>query len=191
VLSGLQIGWVPVAQGKQVAVVLIGFAFVSQLLASVFATLARDVVVATAMCVLALTWLVVGTVLLISPPGSTSDALGLLLVVSSTAMILVGLTAAATKVVPAIVFITAGVRFAFTAIYQLSDDSGWKTLSGWLGMALFFLAVYAAWALLLEGASKKTVLPLGRRGPGAAAVNGSMLEQFQHVPNEPGVRSQL
>src|SRR4051812_12999777 len=66
VLSGLQLGWVAPAESDQTAMVLIGFAFVSQLLAAIFALLARDGVVATAMCVLSLTWLVIGLVLFIS-----------------------------------------------------------------------------------------------------------------------------
>src|SRR3954454_4401576 len=39
-MAGLQLDWVPKEQGKHVALVLIGFAFVAQLLASIFATLA-------------------------------------------------------------------------------------------------------------------------------------------------------
>ena len=191
VLSGLQLGWVAVAESDQVALVLIGFAFVSQLIAAVFALLARDPVVATAMCVLSLTWLVTGLVLLTSQPGSTSDALGLMLAFSAVAMVLIALTASQSKVVPALVFLTAGIRFGLTAVYELSDADAWKTASGWAGLVLFGLAVYAAWALLVEGAMKKTVLPVGRRGPGALAVTGSLLEQVKDAPNEPGVRAQL
>src|SRR3954454_8933203 len=105
VLSGLQLGWVAIAEGKQVAVVLIAFAFVSQLIASIVATMARDGVVASAMAVLALTWLVTGFEIWIGRPGATSKALGLLLIVSCVAMALVGLTAMRTKVVPALVFL--------------------------------------------------------------------------------------
>jgi hypothetical protein len=36
-LAGLQLGWIPPEQGKSVALVLTGFAFVAQLFASVFA----------------------------------------------------------------------------------------------------------------------------------------------------------
>jgi hypothetical protein len=66
-----------------------------------------------------------------------------------------------------------------------------KTSSGVVGLALFALAVYAAWALLLEGTSKKTLLPLGRRGRGAIAVRGGLLEQGKEMSMEPGVRNQL
>ena len=93
VLSGLQLGWVPTDQSDQVALTLIAFAFISQFLAAIVATMARDGVVASAMAVLSLTWLVIGLVLWFGQPGTTSDALGLLLIVSRAAMALIGLTA--------------------------------------------------------------------------------------------------
>src|SRR3954467_1144411 len=191
VLSGLQLGWVAVAEGKQVAVAIIGFAFISQLIASIVATLARDGVVASAMTVLSLTWLVIGLELWIGQPGATSDALGLLLIVSCVTMALIGGTAATSKIAPALVFLTASLRFGLTAVYQLTDTSAWKTASGVVGLVLAALAIYTGWAFLVENAMKKTVLPLGRRGPGAIAMRGSLLEQIKHMPNEPGVRTQL
>jgi uncharacterized protein len=190
-LSGLQLGWMPVGQGRQVAVVLIGFAFAAQLIASIFAYLARDVVVSTAMGVLALSWLVIGLVLFTSPVGSTSKALGLLLVCSGTIMVLTSVTAALSKLVPALVFLLAGIRFVATGIYQLSAESAWKSASGVVGLFLAVLALYTAWAFQLEGALKKPVLPLGRRGQGSTAVHGSLFEQVKDISVEPGVRSQL
>jgi len=38
---------------------------------------------------------------------------------------------------------------------------------------------------------KKPVLPIGRRGSGAVAVHGSLIEQVGGVAIEPGVRTQL
>jgi uncharacterized protein len=191
VLAGSQLDWVSPDEGRQVGVILVGFAFVSQLLAAIISFLARDIVVSSAMTVLAVTWLVIGAVSYLGPPGSTSDALGLLLLVSSTAMLVIGLTASLSKLVPALVFLTASVRFALTGVYQLTDDSSWKTAAGLVGLFLAALAVYAASALLLEGAVKQTVLPLGRRDAGATALGGSLLEQLRDIEHEPGVRQQL
>jgi succinate-acetate transporter protein len=191
VLSGLQLGWVDQGQGKQVALVLIAFAFLAQLLAAVFSFLGRDGTVATAMSVLALTWLVVGLVLYTSPPGSTSDTLGLFLIFSGTAMTLTGLSASVSKLVPAAVFLLAAVRFLVTAGYELSGSTAWKTTAGVLGLLLFALALYAAWAAELEDALGRTLLPFGRRGKGKLAVHGSLLEQVKDVSTEPGVRTKL
>jgi succinate-acetate transporter protein len=189
--SGLQLGWVRPEQGRQVALIMIGFAFLAQALAAVVGLLARDGTAATAMATLALTWLVVGWVMDTSPPGTTSRALGLLLIFSGSAMTLIGLTAALSKLVPAAVFLVAALRFFSTAGYHLTGAAGWQRTAGVIGLVLFGLAMYAAWAANLEDAVGRTVLPLGRRGKGRLAVTGSLLEQTKEVVTEPGVREQL
>jgi uncharacterized protein len=189
--SGLQLGWVRPDQGHQVALIMIGFAFLAQALAAVVGLLARDGTAATAMATLALTWLVVGWVMNTSPPGTTSRALGLLLIFSGSAMTLIGLTAALSKLVPAAVFLVAALRFFSTAGYHLTGAAGWQRTAGVIGLILFGLAMYAAWAANLEDALGRTVLPIGRRGKGRLAVTGSLLEQTRDVVTEPGVREQL
>jgi uncharacterized protein len=159
--------------------------------AAVFCLLARDGVAATAMSVLALTWLVVGLVLLTSKPGSTSRALGLFLLVTGAAMVLTSLTAALSKLVPAVVFGLAALRFFATAGYEMSGLQVWKQVAGVLGVLLFAAALYAAWAAELEDAVGRTVLPLGRRGRGKIALDGGLLEQVTDVATRPGVRGQL
>jgi len=190
-MSGLQLGWVAPAEGKNVALALIGFAFVAQITAALFAMIARDGTVATAMGVLGLTWLVIGLTMYTSPPGSTSDALGLFLVFTAVAMALNALTSSLSKVVPALVFGTASLRFLLTAIYQMSGSDAWKKTSGVVGLVLFALAIYAAWASELEEATGKSVLPMGRRNKGRIAVDGSLFEQVRDAPNKPGVRTML
>jgi uncharacterized protein len=189
--SGLQLGWVRPDEGRQVALVMIGFAFLAQALAAVFGLLARDGTAATAMATLSLTWLVVGWVMDTSPPGTTSRALGLFLIFSGSAMTLIGLTAALSKLIPAAVFLVAALRFFATAGHHLSGAVGWQRTAGVIGLILFALAMYAAWAASLEDAIGRTVLPLGRRGKGKVAVTGSLLEQTKEVVTEPGVREQL
>jgi succinate-acetate transporter protein len=190
-LSGLQLGWVDQAQTRTVALALIGFVFGALLLAAVFSFLARDGTAATAMATLALAWLVVGMVLLIAEPGTTSSALGLFLLFVGTAMSLAASTAALTKLVPATVFAVAALRFFLTAGYELTAGAGWRTASGLVGLALFGLAMYAAWAAELEDALGRTILSLGRRGKGKTAVHGSLREQVNQIATKPGVRDQL
>jgi succinate-acetate transporter protein len=190
-VSGLQLGWVDQTEGKKVALVLVGFAFVAQLVAGVFSFLGRDGVAATAMLTLALAWLVVGGVLWTSKPGATSDVLGLFLLFTGAAMVLLAATAALSKLVPALVFATAAIRFLLTGVYELSAHHGWEDAAGVVGLLLFALAMYAAWASVFEDALGQTVLPLGRRGKGKTAIRGSLLEQVKDVATEPGVRTQL
>jgi hypothetical protein len=49
-----------------------------------------------------------------------------------------------------------------------------------VGLALALLALYAALALELEGSHRRTILPVGRRGPGRTAIG-----------DDPGVRPQM
>lgn len=191
VLSGLQLGWVDVAEGRTVALVLIAFAFGAQALAAVFAFLGRDGTVATAMSVLALTWLVIGLAMRDSPPGSTSKALGLFLLVAGVIMIFTGTAAALSKLVLAAVFVLAAIRFLVMGGYELTGGTGWERTAGWLGLLLCVLALYAALAAELEDAAGHPVLPFGRRNKGKLAVHGSLLEQVQGVATEPGVRTKL
>jgi len=190
-LTGLQLGWVSQVEGRHLALVLIGFVFLAQLLAAIFGFLGRDGTAATAMATLALTWLVVCLVLYTSTPGATSPGLGLFLLFAGTAMGLSGLTAALSKLVPAVVFLLASTRFFLTGGYHLTGGTGWKVAGGYVGILLFVVAVYAAWASELEDATGRTVLPLGRRGKGKVAVTGSLLEQVKDVTTEPGGREQL
>jgi len=191
VLSGLQLGWVPHTASGQVAIVLIAFAFPAQALTGVLGFLTRDGATATVMSVLALSWLVTGLVMLTSRPGSRSEALGLFLLLGAVAVAITGVTAGLTKLVMAGVLLTASARFLLTALFQLTGADGWKTASGLVGLVLAALAVYAAWAVELEDATGKTVLPTGRRGKGLVALHGSLYEQVRDVSGEPGVRCRL
>jgi len=191
VLSGLQLGWVPATASTQVGLILMAFAFPAQAITGLLSFYARDGAAATAMSILALSWLAMGLVTATTQPGGRSAALGLLLLLSSVAIALTGVTAATTKFVMALVLWTAGVRFLLTAVFHLSGGEAWKTASGVLGLALTVLAVYAAWASELEDATGKTVLPTGRRGKGLIALHGSLYEQVQDVSTEAGVRTKL
>lgn len=191
VVAGLQLGWVEPAEGKKVALCLLAFTVPLQFTAAVVGILARDGIAATGMGLLSGIWAAVGLVLFTSDPGSTSDALGLFLLVAAVAMWAPASAAAASKLVPALVLGTAGLRFLLTGIYELSADEGWEDAAGVVGLVLALLAAYAAYAAEYEDAFKHTVLPLGRRGKGALAVSGTYAQQVAELAKEPGVRQQL
>jgi succinate-acetate transporter protein len=178
-VSGLQLGWLATSQGTDVALVLIAFVFPLQLVTSVFGYLGRDVVAGTGMGVLAGTWLSVGLITLISPPGSTSDALGLFLLLAGLAMLVPAVASASGKLVATAVLGTTALRFACTGMYELTASKTWEDIAGVVGLVLCAVAVYAALAIALEEARRDTVLPTGRRGAGA------------DVGHEPGIRPQL
>ena len=191
VLSSFNLGLVPTSEAHTVALVMITFVFPLQGSAAIFGMLTRDGVAATAMAILSGTWLTVGLVMLTSPAGSTSDALGVLLIVSAICMLLPALGASLGKLVVTVVLSTAALRLATSAIYQLTASTTWQTITGWIGVILFLFAVYAALASLLENVQGRTVLPMGRRRKGRMAVEGGLTEQVIDVTHEPGVRAQL
>jgi uncharacterized protein len=190
-VSGLQLGWLKPADGQDVAIILIAFVFPLQLLASVFGYLARDVVAGTSMGLLAGTWLSIGLVTLTSPPGSTSDALGLFLLLAGAAMLVPAAASATGKVVPAVLLATTAARFATTGIHQLTASGTWEDIAGVVGLFLCGLAIYAALAMAIEDARRSTPLPLGRIGAGRESVEGSFDRQLERIEREAGVREQL
>jgi hypothetical protein len=60
--------------------------------------------------------------------------------------------------------------------------------AGIVGLVLCALALCAAAAPAIEDARRRTVLPLGRRGGGAASVGGGPDEQLERLEREAGVR---
>ena len=99
--------------------------------------------------------------------------------------------AAAGKIVPSLVLATAGLRFVLTGIYEISASETWKHLAGVVGLILTALAVYAAYAAEYEDVLKRSVLPLGRRGKGRQALEGTYADQVAALTHDPGVRQQL
>jgi len=191
VVAGLQLEWVSLAEGRSVALILLAFVFPLQLLASVFGFLARDVVAGTGMGLLSATWLSIALVTVDAPPGSTSGALGLLLLFAGVALLVPASVATVGKILPALVLTTAAVRFATTGVYQLDGSSTWKDVSAVIGLALCALAVYAALAMAWEDARRRTVLPVLRVGRGRESLDGNFADQLQQLEREAGVREQL
>jgi uncharacterized protein len=161
-VAALQLDWLAPGDGRSVALILIAFVVPLQLVTSLFSFLARDVAAGTGMGILSGTWLSIALVTLDSPTGATSDALGLFLLIAGVAMWVPASVAAASKLVPAAVLATAGLRFLVTGVYELSGATSWERIAGVVGLILCALGVYAALAMALEDGRGRTVLPLGR-----------------------------
>ncbi len=190
-LSGMQLGWLPAADWKQVALVLVLFTAPLQALSSIFGFLARDSVGGTGLGTLAGAWLVTGAVTATSPAGSTSKALGLFLLVVAAALIVPTVAASLGKVLAALVMGGVAVRFSITGIYELTGQSGWEHVAGWWGVALGAIALYAALAFEIEDTLRRTLLPVGRRGVGRRAMKGTIVDDLGRISHEAGVREQL
>jgi uncharacterized protein len=186
----LQLGWIPAAEGRTVALGVLALTVPLQLVASVMGFLARDPVAATGMGILSGTWGAASLATLTNPPGAAIDGLGLILL-GSAACLLVPAASARTKLVPATVILLSAVRFGVTGVAHLDGGAGWMSLAGWVGLVLAALSFYAALALELEASDGRTVLPLGRRGPSAETMSEGWEAQVRAAQHEPGVRSQL
>ncbi|CAN7372205.1 GPR1/FUN34/YaaH family transporter [Terrabacter sp. LjRoot27] len=186
----LQLGVLAPAQGHVVALSLLVLTTPLQTIVCVLGFMARDPVAGTGMGILAGTWATVGLTMLGSSPGTTSPALGVLLLCSAVAMVVP--TAAATgKLAAMAVMGLSAVRFAVTGVGQLTGSASWLTAAGWVGLALALVAGYAAIAFELEDVRHTTVMPLGRRGAGADTMTATRRDQLASLSHEAGVRKQL
>ena len=191
VLSALQLDWVPAAQQDTAAIALLTFVVPLQGLASVLGFLCRDAVAATGMGILSGTWAAVGWSLLTSAPGTTSDVLGLVLVVSAASMLIPATSAMLSKLVPALILTAAAIRLGVTGAYEVTGSGLVQASAGWIGLALGVLAIYGAWAIQLEDVLGTSVLPVGRIGQGRVAIRGTPARQTSGLEHEAGVRQQL
>lgn len=186
-LAALQLSWVPPAQSYLVAIAVLVVAAAPQLLAALFGFLSRDPVAATGMGTLAAAWTAIGVLTLVgSPPLTRRPVLGLLLIYLAAAVLVSAVVAAGGKVLVALVFTVAAVRFGLTGIAALSGGPVWLAAAGLVGLVLGVLALYTALATELESARHRTVLPTLRYGSARDALGGGMA-----LRREAGVREQL
>lgn len=191
VLSGQELGWIPLHESGQVALIVLLTAPVLQLVACVFGFLGRDPVAATGMGILAVSWAAIGAVHAVLRPGAYSAALGTFLFLTAAAMLLSAAMAAGTKGVAAAVMGLTSLRFLVTGLDQVLRSPEVEKVAGVLGCVLAFVALYGAFATELEGLEHRTVLPTFRRGRGRSALDNDLGEHVATVASEPGVRNQL
>lgn len=77
---------------------------------------------------------------------------------------------------------------ALAAVFFLTGVHGWETAAGWVLLVSSWLASYTAFAMMLEGAAGRVILPLG-----ALKKDANVPGHHEHVPlqfasGEPGVR---
>ncbi|MEU8778920.1 GPR1/FUN34/YaaH family transporter [Streptomyces sp. NPDC048606] len=189
VMTGcLQLGILQASERRAVALCVLP-AFVLQLLVSVLAFGARDVIAATLMGTFAGSWLayalVVGT-----------DAAGgpRVLGVFNLALLCFGaLMAAVTRPKRALwlVLVVSLPRWAAGGLAGLTGSPWVAQAAGALGLLVALAACYAAFALMLEDMRGAPVLPIGRSGPAHHAVEGDLAVQLRDLERQAGVRRTL
>jgi hypothetical protein len=191
-LTALELRWVPLSQGKSLMVMVLAFVAPLEVLAGIFAFLARDSGAATALSILGAAWTATALTVLGGPPGGLSASLGIFLITLATIMLVLAAGALRSKPLLGVLLVTGACRFALTGLYEAAiGGTGLETASGWIGVPLAAFSIYGALALLLEDGAQRTVLPLGRRGRARTSLEGDLGHQIDQAESEPGIRRQL
>ncbi len=178
-ISGVDLGWIPPSQSALVGAAVLCTGGALQAVSSVIAFVARDGATGSSMGLLSSAWCVIALSHLIDPPGQGLEAMGTVLLGIGGLLLLFCVGMTTSKVLPAVVVALAATRFVLAGIEELAPAETWKTIAGIVGLVVCATAAYTAWALDLEDAVGRPVLPFGRR------------TSTSDVEREPGVRPKL
>jgi hypothetical protein len=82
-------------------------------------------------------------------------------------------------------------RFFFSGLAAATGNEALTRIAGVFGYLLAAVAIYTAWALLLEDVRGHTVLPVGRTGPAREAIEGSLAAPLAGYEHLAGIRRTL
>ncbi|MFF4105521.1 GPR1/FUN34/YaaH family transporter [Streptomyces sp. NPDC001903] len=164
-------------------------AFALQLLVSFLAFGARDVIAATLMAVFAGSWLPYSLIML----SGAADGLQVLGVFNLALLCFGALMTAVTRPKRALWLVLAVSlpRWAATGLAGITGAEWLTRTSGALGLVVALVAMYTAFALMLEDMRSEQVLPIGRSGPAHLAVEGDLSVQLRNLERQAGVRRTL
>lgn len=182
--------WIPVDEQRQVGMVQMAFVFPLELLAAVFAFLARDTLGATSLGLFTASWLTLGWAAIDSPPGSTSVTIGIYLFGFATAVLLLATLSTLGRPLFSVLLVLAATRSVLAGAWNVGGPHDLLTVSGVAALALAAFAMYGGLALGLEDVKQREVLPLFRRGAASEAFEGYE-QQLERLEAEPGVRQAL
>ena len=187
-VSALQWGVLPVADRRAVALIVFP-AFIVQAIAGLYALSARDSIAGTLMLSFATTWLIDALIFYVHPPGAEA-ALGMFYVVFAV-FISFMLASALLKRALAAVLVVAAPRFLVAGLAELTGNQVLAQAGAVLGFLLAAVALYTAFALLMEDSRGREVLPIGRLGAARQATHGTLAVELEGIARQPGVRRTL
>lgn len=192
VLLGAQgIGWIPPSEQQSLGIFIAAYVFPLEMVASVFAFLARDGLGGAALGLLATSWLAIGLVAITSVPGSTSVASGLFQWGFALVVLVVAGVAVRGKPLITVVLVLVAARAALEGLHQLTGEAVMATAGGVIALTASAVAMYTGAALLIEHAWPSAALPIFRRGEAAAAVSKGNVPSSSSLSDQPGVRGEL
>jgi succinate-acetate transporter protein len=187
-VSSLQLGIIGPGERPNVALIILP-AFVIQLIVGIACIAARDAFAATLMTSISGSWLADALIYLFGAPGkSSASAVFFFTFAGFVAMMA---TAARPKAALFAVLVVAVPRFFFSGLAAATGSDAWTKTAGVFGYLLAAVAIYTAWALLLEDVRGHTVLPVGRTGPAREAIEGSLAAQVAGYEHLAGIRRTL
>jgi succinate-acetate transporter protein len=187
-VSALQWGLLPITDRRAVALIVFP-AFIVQAIVGILALGARDSIAGTLMLSFATTWLVDALVFYVNPPGAAA-ALGMFYIVFAVFVSLI-LTSALLKRALAAVLAVAAPRFLIAGVADLTGSQQLAQTAAVLGFLLAAVAMYTAFALLMEDSRGREVLPIGRQGAARQATHGNLAVELRDIERQPGVRRTL
>jgi uncharacterized protein len=190
-LAGSSNGWLHPSDRHTVGLFLAAFVFPLELLSAIVAFLARDTFGATGFGLFATSWLSLGLANMQSSQVALSRAVGLYEFGFAFTIGLLAIAALAGKPLIGVILGVATVRSALAGWHEWHGPAwAWQT-SGWLALAIFFVAMYGGLAFLLEDVNKGAVLPVFRRGASKESMEGGLETQLADLGAEAGVRKTL
>jgi len=190
-LTALELRWVPLAQDRELMILVLAFVVPMEALSGLFAFLARDSGAATGLTTLAAAWAATSVTVMGGAPGALNQGLGIFLFTLAVLMLIMSVTAMTGKPLFGVLLLIGACRFALTGVYQVTGVSVVEQIAGWLGLPLALFALYGGLAMLLEESYQRMILPLGRRGRARTSLEGGFAHQVRRTETEPGVRRQL
>lgn len=191
ILAGLGNGWLPASDQHTDGILLAAFVFPLQLVAVVFAFLARDTFGATGLGLFTTSWLALGIADIAGPPGVPSRAVGLYLLGFAFMIGLLAIGAFLGKPLIGVLLLLSAARAGLSGAWEFGAPHSFEEAAAWIGVALFGAAAYGGLAFLLEDVRGESVLPVFRRGSSRTSFEGDLATQLERVAAEAGVRQTL
>ena len=189
--SAFLLHWIPSAETRLVALMLLAFVAPLELGPSLMAFLARDAGGATAFAIFGAAWAVQGLTLLGGPPPPTSPATGVFLLCLALCLVLLAVVTFKGKPLLGAVLVVAIVRTSGASIVAFTGHPWATPATAWCGLLLALLAFYSAVAFLEEDVTGRLSPLTFRTGEARSAMEGELKDQVSTIEKEAGVRKQL
>ena len=189
--SAFELHWIPAAETRTVAWMLLAFVAPLELGPSVMAFLTRDGGGATTFAIFGAAWVVQGLALLGGAATGPNPADGVFLLCLVVCLMLLAVVTFKGKPLLGAVLMVAIVRTAGAATFAFRGAAWVGAATAWCGLLLAGLAFYSGLAFLEEDVTGRLSPLTFRTGAAKAAMEAPLREQVVKVEKEAGVRGQL